>query len=661
MMWIRRIFAFPFLLLFVFAFAPLLIVSRVQSTLLNPAFYVEQSRKAQVFHFLHDRLLPAALDDLDEYARRQYKPLNIRQNFTAPICRLARQAMPPEWMQQQAEIAIFQFASYLLQDAHRFSLSIEFKSRILALQQGIRELLQDHKTCSEAYNLWIDFLAGSVHENWQKNAAEVQKVMSQQEVQEMLKALFPQEWTIAMLAQANEQFWPYLTGEREHFTIHIDCLGFTRAASQFLARIVGKIEAYDYMLSLKMAPAIASHLSQNLPFGITLSEAEALALAREIMPQPWFKEQMTKVIEQTFAYLDGSAETLAVTIPLAERKQAMAAALDKLVNARLQEAWLSLPESQSESTESMLEMLRQGKLPSHRPAGMSYEEAKRSLNLDFGQAFSDAMAEQVADQFHIAQEHLDQSLQSQGNLSLGELRQHIKQGIILTDAKWQEALDDRGRQDLAKAREVIRTGLSLSEADLRRDMSKRQERELEEFRYGLRVFRNSLPIAWLLLLCTLAFSAVLCANTTPGKITWAAVLVSIGAVLAIIITLTYTGIVYPTLEMKAVQDIELNATPNLTNTTSVYTQKVCDTIRLLGDSFAQGIRAQSIAAIVLAILAIVLPGVFRRHALAAGAEQGRADDRKAIVLHALQQGIDAGTIHKVTGIPPEEIEQIRKN
>jgi hypothetical protein len=61
MIWFRRIIALPLALIFIILSIPVLLFFRVNGTLGNPDFYNEQLRRADIYNFIYDDLLPAAL------------------------------------------------------------------------------------------------------------------------------------------------------------------------------------------------------------------------------------------------------------------------------------------------------------------------------------------------------------------------------------------------------------------------------------------------------------------------------------------------------------------------------------------------------------------------------------------------------------------------
>ena len=65
MIWIRRFFALLLGVLFVPLLLVTLLVLRVNDTFLSADFYVAQLRKADLFNFLYDDMLPASVEEIE--------------------------------------------------------------------------------------------------------------------------------------------------------------------------------------------------------------------------------------------------------------------------------------------------------------------------------------------------------------------------------------------------------------------------------------------------------------------------------------------------------------------------------------------------------------------------------------------------------------------
>ena len=95
-------------LIFVVLFIPVLVVLRVNSTVLEPSFYIDQLRTANAYNFVYDEVIPFMLDEVSEDRGKLSIgdiPLDI-DLYEDEIVQAVREILPPKWLQKQAEQVI---------------------------------------------------------------------------------------------------------------------------------------------------------------------------------------------------------------------------------------------------------------------------------------------------------------------------------------------------------------------------------------------------------------------------------------------------------------------------------------------------------------------------------------------------------------------------
>ncbi|TET15536.1 MAG: hypothetical protein E3J81_04675, partial [Dehalococcoidia bacterium] len=82
MKWLGRIFTtiltIPMIISFILLLIIVLLLAQVNDTALSPGFYNHQMRKADMYNFVYDELLPVALDEAEE-------EMDDSSNFTMDI------------------------------------------------------------------------------------------------------------------------------------------------------------------------------------------------------------------------------------------------------------------------------------------------------------------------------------------------------------------------------------------------------------------------------------------------------------------------------------------------------------------------------------------------------------------------------------------------
>ena len=143
MIWFRRFIAVFLAVIFLPVFLATLVVLRVNDTALEADFYVEHLRKADVFNFLYDEVIPAAIDEVREGDGDPPPGLDLARDV---LVESMEETFPPEWLQEQSEEVITQIVPYLVGDADGFILRVDMAGRLGALGGVVERELGDNYT-----------------------------------------------------------------------------------------------------------------------------------------------------------------------------------------------------------------------------------------------------------------------------------------------------------------------------------------------------------------------------------------------------------------------------------------------------------------------------------------------------------------------------------
>src|SRR4030042_5754784 len=146
MMWVRRIPALPFIIFFFLLFVVVLVVTQTNCAFSNPGFYNDQLRQADMYNFIYDEALPAALDEIetDDSSDFQIDIAAIKDDLVSA----AREILPPEWLGARAEAATETLIPYILGDTDSFTYTVEFKDRV----ETAAEVIQDDILGGDPFN-----------------------------------------------------------------------------------------------------------------------------------------------------------------------------------------------------------------------------------------------------------------------------------------------------------------------------------------------------------------------------------------------------------------------------------------------------------------------------------------------------------------------------
>ena len=212
MIWFRRILTIPLIIILVVLLIAVLLVTQVNGTVGNPEFYNDQLRRADIYNFVYDEVLLAALDEL-EAGDSSDMPIDLTV-IEDEVISAAREILPPEWLQAQVESGSNEIIPYLVCDTDHFAYTLVLKDRVEAASDVIKDDILHGQAFDSIYDDGISYLADEL-------LGELPE-MSKEQLEDELRSLLPQDWVVLQLEAAIDAVVPYMTGDSSHFTITID-------------------------------------------------------------------------------------------------------------------------------------------------------------------------------------------------------------------------------------------------------------------------------------------------------------------------------------------------------------------------------------------------------------------------------------------------------
>jgi hypothetical protein len=217
MIWLRRAFTLPLILIFFILLVAAVTVTAVNNTVANSEFYNDQMVKVDMYNYVYDSVLPAALDEVDT-GEGSDAPIDIA-NFEAEILATAEQVLPPWWLQQQFEEATRVLVPYFVDDTTGFSYTLVVKGRVEDAGHAIKDQILHSDAFVELYNDLIAYMAEQLYPTLPELPPSV--VITQTDVENALKDSVTLPWLVEQLEAAIDEIIPYLTGDQNHFIINI--------------------------------------------------------------------------------------------------------------------------------------------------------------------------------------------------------------------------------------------------------------------------------------------------------------------------------------------------------------------------------------------------------------------------------------------------------
>ncbi len=382
---------------------------------------------------------------------------------------------------------------------------------------------------------------------------------------------------------------PYATGDSDHFTITIHLQDRVDPTAAAALELLSGQETYNYLLDEIITPIVLENIgtSVNLGYGVTLSQAEVVSAIKQVLPQSWVEARLGDLINAIAAYVKGEANTIQITVNLADRKAAALNVLTSLADQKLEARFYSLPVCSMAQFLQIVQTLPPGSVPSCRPSGVSYQDFKTTLGVNVANSVQQAVIIHLPDQWVYTYADLRQSLGADNADFLDKARNWVASGWTFSDSDLVNKLSSDEQQTLNDARDRIKNGYTFTQADLRDKIAQNDAdlNNLDTVRHRINTARTWLWALWLIPFAFLVIIALLCGRNWISRLAWGlAVLFVTCLVIYIAVTVTYSHVAEPRLATGVVD------TSQYEGVRAVMAEKGNEVIHNVASAFASGIK-----------------------------------------------------------------------
>ena len=431
-----------------------LVFLQVNDTFLDPDYYPEELRKADVYEFVLVDLLTSAIDERRGLERQlvgeglEETPLITSGLSTEDIVSSVNRAVPPDWVQDLLEQSFDQIGGYLIGERDEFEFTFRAGDQVRTLVDEVKSLLRK----ADAYDLLFERVVDpAIEDALAAGDLPLGVDITSDRLVEAVRTIVPPEWVQEQVEGTLDELTPYFTGERDTFEVNVQFGDRAEVALDEVKELLGESNVYDLLYGQVVEPTVTDKLGESveLPLGVTLSNEEVLSRLRRVAPPEWVREQAERVIDDAGPYLTGKTDRFATEVSLVDNKRLAKDLLAELVEAKMTALVERLPNCTSAAQlRDALNQVSQGQgLPSCIPAGVPTEQLLGRLGVDvIGQVQSAVLGP-------------------------------IPNKISFTDAQLRSALTLAGAGDnldqIDTVREILRGGWTYTQDDLKAELDER--------------------------------------------------------------------------------------------------------------------------------------------------------------------------------------------
>ena len=527
MIFLRRLLA---LLLIPFAILSILAVSlvlRVNETLLEPQFWVDQLEEADVYEKAYSELLPAVVAAASEHQTNGAEFDFTR--FNSDIVRVAREVVPPEWVQDRVEDALLSIPPYLLGEEDSFSFTIQFRDRIVAAAEALKRETKNETVYAPLYDEGVDWAAEKAVVG--VSDFEVAIEVTSEEAGRYLRRVVPPEWLQASIDDTVDSVLPYLVGDADGFEITIALGERVDSLAEVLREVLGKADTHDLIIEEVVMPTVSQNLNGGIDVvsGVELSPEQVLDAVRETLTPDWVAEIQAEIIDGIADYLTGRADTLEFAIELGDRKDQVLESLLPRVEEELASQFDSLPECMVQ--QAIDAAVSDNQIPECRPPGTTYDRFVSESGLDPVGSLTDAISPLIPEEFLFGESQLREVVGPESSEMLDEVREWARDGLKFTHEDILDTLDPEDITQVNDARTDAKDGYTLTGQDLEDalDAAGIDISIVDTVRNSIALARSFAPLAWIEVAFFLLIVGTLGGRNWGSRLGWAFVTLALGA------------------------------------------------------------------------------------------------------------------------------------
>ncbi len=628
MIWIGRIITVPLGIILLAFLLVAVVLLQVNDSFLNPKFYRETLRSADIYNFALNDLPRSFLDEArlmppqDIDPSLDENPLVTSGLTTDDLVGALVRALPPTWVQDVVEQVLDEPGDYITGERDDFAITIQAGDRVLTVVEEFKALSRQ----ADAYNLLFEQVVIPNIEDALETELPFGIEVTADRIVESVRLVVPPEWVQANVESALNSITPYAVGETDSFDVGVELSGRVDVALAEIKAILLESDAYDLVYDEVVEPIISDNIgtSVDLPFNITISRIEITEAMRQVAPAQWVQEQAELIVDAAGQYVTSETESLNIDIDLRDNKTDAREVLIQLARQKFEGAVDNLPPCSN----AQIGALVSGGLttmPECMPEGGSAigDQVRRvvfdtvdTLQGQIEEAVDTSVLSQIPDTLTFTDQTLKNELIASGSSEnidlLDDVREIIEDGWTYTDQDLRADLLEFDSQDsvdlLDDVRSFLADGWVYTEQDLRdeiRDADPDVLANLDDGREWFKRARTWRFLVYLPVVLLMIIIAFLGGRNWAGRAAWAAgYLVISSAAIWVLFGPVYSGLSdegFDRAREEALESISLES-ENFVGTESLVMNKILDTGEFIVDGFASGVASKALIVFIIGII-----------------------------------------------------------
>ena len=340
------------------------------------------------------------------------------------------------------------------------------------------------------------------------------------------RVVIPPYWVQKQLEYALDEVTPYIIGDVDEFTVHIDFTDRVASASEELKLMLLEANTGQILYEGIIQPAIKGLISEQitLPYGLQLNDEDIVEIMRTVAPSYWIEEQTSIAIDEVTKYIVGATDEMNLMIDISSNKLAAQNKIQESVNEYVINQ-LNLPICSIDQQRSLGEADTYLDFPLCIPKDAEiYSQTQSKMS----EAINSLVFDAIPDTIDMDQEILRSQLFDLGGAdstnSLDNIRNLIAGGFTYTSADLEEDIESSNLislDDFYDSRKFIRDGWSGDQKTLDSKLwGERNTAFISSVRSGINNVKTYGWIGYILIIITLIPIGLLGGNSLRQRLLW---------------------------------------------------------------------------------------------------------------------------------------------
>ncbi len=603
-LWARRaaaaLIAVIFLPIAIFAIT----FSGVRASVSEPDDLIEALNEADFYSYTHDHLVPSALDEL--FQETDHDVIRVAEPWKEDVGFSLRTAFPAGEIREETENVLRAAWPYFWGRSDEFDVAISVAPRAA---RGFDELSSRvSRENPDVYGPLIELLQGRVEEETAEYA--VTSVDLGAIAESHLPDIAPSDWLFPRVGQAVADVGAYYIGETENSEITVPIDDRAWAVQNAIIDVLTEADIDDASLMEAVVAGLDASTQMEALFVPGFGDVDAELVGEfildEISPDELSRVK-AQVIQDVSIYAVGLSDVPLrsdVKLSLARARIEAPIAIAAEADSRLEAEFNAVPAC---PPGHMPDVLMQESLEDILPpcviSGMTYDEYQLAVGLDAEDVVREETQRMIPLSISVNSDDVLTALDP-GEMDLIErVREAVAQGVTADAANLTAELSEELFEDPDQLREYIRAGFDISDQTVEDALGEDDGSSLQATRDFLASSGFVQIVLWAVAAIVLFLLAFVGGRGWEGRLTWASIVLGIGAILAwLLATVPLELIVRPGLEEWAdslIAEFTDDAAMELV-------MRVETLITSLLDAVSERVRSQAIRVGVVAGVALII-------------------------------------------------------